>query len=168
MIQGVVRDQATRAGVSDVTVVVTSPSLDGSASELTRADGMYLVESLPPGTYEVVFYYGEIKLRQANVTVGEGKVTPVTITMDTRATGGEVIDITQKAPVVYTDLFPGPDDPGAPHGGRLWEGRRTSFGGDYTRNVPLASRTATEAPTCRPRPPAATPTPAPAGPRGRR
>jgi hypothetical protein len=124
-IQGVVRDKANGNGISDVTVVATSPALQGSASELTDAQGTYLITNLPPGNYEVVFYYGEIKIRQANVTVGIGKVTPVTIKMDTAATGGEVIDITQKAPTI---------DVGSTKQG-------ITIGQDYTKNIPLAGRT---------------------------
>jgi hypothetical protein len=124
-IQGVVRDKATGNGISDVTVVATSPALQGSASELTDGQGTYLITNLPPGNYEVVFYYGEIKIRQANVTVGIGKVTPVMIKMDTAATGGEVIDIVQKAPTI---------DVGSTKQG-------ITIGQDYTKNIPLAGRT---------------------------
>ncbi len=124
-IQGVVRDKASGSGISDVTVVATSPALQGSASELTDSSGQYLITNLPPGNYEVVFYYGEIKIRQANVTVGVGKVTPVTIKMDTAATGGEVIDITQRAPTI---------DVGSTKQG-------ITIGQDYTKNIPLVGRT---------------------------
>jgi hypothetical protein len=160
-IQGVVRDQATLESVRDVTVVATSPALEGSASELTDAQGSYLITNLPPGNYEVVFYYGEIKIRQANVTVGDGKVTPVTIEMDTAATGGQVIDITQKAPTIDGDFGPGPRDPNDPHGGRLWAGRGMGIAQDYTKNIPLSGRADAPPgpPKCRPRPAEATPAP---------
>ena len=124
-IQGVVRDKATGDGLSDVTVVATSPALQGSASELTDGSGQYTITNLPPGLYEVVFYYGEIKIRQANVSVGIGKVTPVTIKMDTEATGGEVYEITQKAPTI---------DVGSAKQG-------ITIDQNYTKNIPLAGRT---------------------------
>jgi len=123
---------------------------------------------VPAGNCEVVFYYGEIKIRQANVMVGDGKVTPVTIKIDTAATGGQVIDIEQKAPTIDGDFGPGPRDPNDPHGGRLWADRGVGIAQDYTKNVPLATRPAVPPapPKCRPRPAEATP--APASPRGRR
>jgi len=124
-IQGLVTDKATGNGLSDVTVVATSPALQGSASELTDAQGTYLITNLPPGNYEVVFYYGEIKVRQQSVTVGIGKVTPVTIKMDTSATGGEIINIQQTVPTI---------DVGSTKQG-------ITIGQDYTKNIPLAGRT---------------------------
>jgi len=124
-ITGVVRDKANGSGLGDVTVVATSPALQGSSSELTDSSGQYLITNLPPGVYEVVFYYGEIKVRQANVTVAVGKVTPVTIRLDTTATGGEVINITQKAPTI---------DVGSTKQG-------ITIGQEYTKNIPLAGRT---------------------------
>ncbi len=145
-IQGVVRDLDNRP-ISDVTVVVTAPALQGSASELTHADGAYDLPDLPPGTYEVIAYYGEIKLRQGNVAVGAAKVTSVILRLDTSATGGEVIDVTQKAPTIMGDSGPGPRDPSAPHGGRLWPNRGIAIGQDYTRHLSPAPAPA----PCKPR-----------------
>jgi hypothetical protein len=149
-VQGVVREKASLGGLADVTVVATSPALEGSASELTDATGQYLIDELPPGTYEVVFYYGELKARQTHVTVGEGKVTPLNLKLDTTAEPGTVVDITPKAPTIDGDFGPGPVDPNDPHGGRLWAGRRVSIGSDYTKDRPLAGKPATPRP-CRPR-----------------
>ena len=155
-IQGVVRDQATGLAISDVTVVATSPAISGSRSELTDRSGGYLISDVPAGDYEVVFYYGEIQIRQAHVIVGDGKVTLVTIKIDTAATGGKVVDVAQKAPTIDGDFGPGPVDPNDPHGGRLWAGRGVAIGQDYTKNVPLATRSDVPPapPKCRPRLPA--------------
>jgi len=165
IIQGVVRDQASSLPISDVTVVATSPALEGSAFELTDSQGMYLIANLPPGDYELVFYYGEIKTHRANVTVGGGKVTPLPIKIEASATGGRVVDIPLRGPLMDGGLGPGPRDPNAPHGGRLWADRGVTLGQDYRRDA-TAPAPPPAPPKCRPRP--AETTPAPADPRGQR
>src|SRR5690349_4509215 len=70
-IGGVVTD-SNGAKLDGVTVVATSPGLQGSQSEVTDDDGEYLLANLPPGTYEVVFYYSDIKIRRQNVIVNVG------------------------------------------------------------------------------------------------
>lgn len=78
-IRGTVRSVVTGHPLSDVTIVATSPSLQDSALELTDMDGSYAFEHLPPGTYEVVFYYGELQERRGNVDVRVDQVTPVAV-----------------------------------------------------------------------------------------
>ena len=68
-IYGVVKDAKTHDVLEGVTVVATSPAMQGSASELTDDDGTYLLTNLPAGTYEVVFYYGTGKQRNTGVVV---------------------------------------------------------------------------------------------------
>src|SRR5262249_29654310 len=54
-IQGTVTDEATGVPMLLVTVVATSPKLQGQASEFTDASGQYFLSNLPPGTYSVLF-----------------------------------------------------------------------------------------------------------------
>ncbi len=139
-IQGVVRDLSTQGPLPDVTVVAASPAL-GSASLLTDARGQYQFTNLPPGTYLVAFYYGELQVQQSNVTVAIGRVTPVNIRLDQTAPAGTVVDIAQRAPTIDGDFGPGPRDPNDPRGGHLWPGMPTTIGQDYSRNLPAARPT---------------------------
>jgi hypothetical protein len=123
-VKGRVTDKATGSGLGDVTVVATSPVLQGSASELTDSSGEYQLTNLPPGLYEVVFYYGEIKIRQPNVTVQTGSVTPVYVKIDTAA-GQQDIVVDQKAPSI--------DVGSAKQGVKITP--------EYTKNVPVRGRT---------------------------
>jgi tetratricopeptide (TPR) repeat protein len=141
-IAGTVIERSTGAPLPDVTVVATSPSLIGSASELTDALGYYHIDSVPPGEYEVVFYYGELKVRQANIHVATGKPVEINARLDTAAaSGGESINISQAAPTIdvsgtkqgvtigqdYTKSLPAP--------GRSFEGSIGSEGGDPIEGV---------------------------------
>ncbi|APR81343.1 Hypothetical protein A7982_06690 [Minicystis rosea] len=51
MLVGTVRDAATHKPLVDVTVSVTSPSLQGEQTVVTDATGQYRIPNLPPGTY---------------------------------------------------------------------------------------------------------------------
>ena len=62
---------------------------------------------------------------EVNVTVAVGKVTPVTIKLDTTAAGGEEIVIKQKAPTI---------DVGSTKQG-------ITIGQEYPKNIPTAGRT---------------------------
>jgi outer membrane receptor protein involved in Fe transport len=99
-VKGRVLDAATGQPLGGVTIVATSPSLQGSQSELTDDLGVYEINNLPPGLYEIVFYYGDIKVRKPEVRVVIGATTPVHLKLDTGQAGGEVITIVQKAPAI--------------------------------------------------------------------
>src|SRR5688500_14217044 len=75
-IQGVVADAASGEPFAGVTVVATSPALQGTQSAFTDADGVYKITNLPPGTYTVTFYYAESTTRRTNVVVSINKTTP--------------------------------------------------------------------------------------------
>jgi len=125
-IQGVITDEAAGGtALPGVTVIATSPALQGEATEASDDAGSYYISNLPPGTYLLTFVYGEITVRRENVIVYLGKVTPVNAKINTAKVGGEVITITTKTPTI---------DAGSTKQG-------TTIGQDYTKNVPLRGRT---------------------------
>ncbi len=122
-IQGTVTDEATGVPMLLVTVVASSPALQGTQSEFTDASGQYFMSNLPPGTYSLLFIYGDAKVKRDNVEVGVGKVTVANAKINTQST--EVITVKEKAPTI---------DAGSTTQG-------TTIGTDYIKNVPSRGRT---------------------------
>lgn len=122
-IQGTVQDENGN-GIAGVTVVATSAALQGAASELTDASGAYYLSNLPPGSYELMFYYQNVKVRHTNVIVSLGKLTRVNAKLTLANATGEEIVIEQKSPVI---------DVGSAKQG-------TTITQDYTKHIP-AGRT---------------------------
>jgi len=122
-IQGTVTDEATGVPMLLVTVVATSPALQGQASEFTDASGQYYLSNLPPGIYSLVFVYGDSKVKRDNVEVGIGKVTVSNARINQQAT--EVVTIKERAPAI---------DAGSTKQG-------TTLQQDYMKNVPNRGRT---------------------------
>src|SRR5258705_12701195 len=58
-IQGTVSDAASGDKLAGVTVTATSPALQGTQSAITDESGFYKISPLPPGVYQVTFYYLE-------------------------------------------------------------------------------------------------------------
>jgi hypothetical protein len=124
-IQGVVRDQASGEGLAGVTVVITSPALQGTQSAITEGSGQYKITNLPPGTYSATYYYSDITVRRNNILVSINKTTPAYVKLNTNQAGGEVIVIDDKAPSI---------DPTSTTQG-------VTLDQDYTRNIPIPGRT---------------------------
>jgi len=55
VVVGLVRDAKTDLPVAGVLVVATSPKMQGEATVITDARGLYLLPNLPPGVYELQF-----------------------------------------------------------------------------------------------------------------
>ncbi len=124
-ITGVVKDAATGDGLAGVTVVVTSPALQGTQSAITEGAGSYKITNLPPGTYQATYYYSDITVRRNNILVSINKTTPAYVKLNTNQAGGEVIVIDDKAPTI---------DPTSTSQG-------VTLGQEYTRNIPVPGRT---------------------------
>lgn len=123
-IRGTVTDETTGVPLPVVTVVATSPALQGQLSEFTDGAGQYRLDSLPIGSYSILFIYGDAKVKRENVEVGIGKETIVNAKINTQATG-EVITIKEKAPAI---------DAGSTKQG-------TTVQQDYMKHVPNRGRT---------------------------
>jgi Carboxypeptidase regulatory-like domain/TonB dependent receptor len=124
-VQGVVTDESTGAPMLLVTVVAASPALQGQQSEFTDASGAYFLSNLAPGSYSLVFIYGDAKVRRENVTVSIGKVTKVNAKINQQTNPGEVITIKERAPTI---------DSGSTKQG-------TTLEQDYLTKVPQRGRT---------------------------
>src|SRR5215831_13815214 len=122
-IQGSVTDEASGAPMLLVTVVASSPALQGTQSEFTDASGQFFMSNLPPGVYNLLFIYGDAKVKRDNIEVGVGKVTVANAKINTQST--EVITVKERAPTI---------DAGSTKQG-------TTIGTDYLKNVPSRVRT---------------------------
>jgi outer membrane receptor protein involved in Fe transport len=97
VIQGTVSDPSG-APLELVTVIATSPALQQPQTEFTDAGGQYQISGLAPGTYSMLFVYGDAKVRRENVEVSVGKATVVAAKID--AGRAEEIVIKVKPPAI--------------------------------------------------------------------
>src|SRR5262249_31473092 len=104
-------------------VAASSPSLQGTRSELTASDGAYRLNDLPVGTYSLLFVFDKAKLRRENIEVTVGSLTVVNAVLNTETV--EMITVTERAPIV---------DSGSTKQG-------THIDTHYLDNVPLRGRT---------------------------
>jgi Ca-activated chloride channel family protein len=125
VIEGVVKDKASGDPVAGVTVIVTSPALAQTQTAITDENGRYQIVGLPTGTYQVTFYYIDLSIERKNVVVAAGKTVQVSQLLDTHVTGGEVIKIEAKAPMI---------DPTSTSQG-------ITIDKSYLNNVPVPGRT---------------------------
>jgi hypothetical protein len=92
-LQGTVKDQS-QAVLPGVTVVVTSPALQGVRETVTDGNGFYTIPALPPGVYAVRYELpGMAPVNQQNVVVPLGSVAIVDASMSL-ATLTEVVNVT--------------------------------------------------------------------------
>ncbi len=123
-VQGVVTDAATGQVMTGVTVVATSPVLQGTQSALSDANGFYKITNLPPGVYVVAFYYASITVKRTDITVNANRTTPVFVKIDTAQSAGEVIEVQGTPNIDTTSTTQG-----------------ITLGEDYLRNIPVPGRT---------------------------
>jgi hypothetical protein len=101
-IKGRVTDE--RGGpLAGVTVIVTSPALQGEQAELTDGDGYYVITNLPPGTYVVRFFHGGVatpRFERRNVILSVGQTVLVSARVTTREAKAETFTITERAPAI--------------------------------------------------------------------
>ena len=124
-IAGRVTDAESGAPLAGVTVIATSPALQGSQAAVSDAGGRYRIDTLPPGTYLVTFYYANLEVQRRGVTVPLGQVTWVEQTLDLARQGGEVIEVRGSGSTI---------DPTSTNQG-------TRITQDQMQNVPMPGRT---------------------------
>jgi hypothetical protein len=124
-IAGRVTDAASGAALTGVTVVATSPVLQGSQAAVSDAAGRYRIDTLPPGSYLVTFYYANLEVQRRGVTVPLGQVTYVNQRLDLEQGEGEVIEIRGEGSSI---------DPTSTNQG-------TRITQDQMQNVPIPGRT---------------------------
>lgn len=122
-IAGTVSDKKTGEKLAGVTVVASSP---GSTAQTAITDelGRYAL-STPPGMYTLTFYYADLTIERARVSVSANKTTQIAQKLDQSRMAGEVVSISARAPTID------------PTGGK--EGIRVD--GGYVRNTPVPGRT---------------------------
>ena len=122
-IRGVVTDKATRQPLAGVTVVAKSAA-GGTQSALTRDDGTYEIAGLPPGAYEVSYFYADLTVDK-RVEVRGTQGATASLAINTSRAGGEQLVVQAHAPVI---------DPTSTTGG-------ITIDRDYTKTLPVAGRT---------------------------
>jgi hypothetical protein len=76
-IAGSLRDSRNEA-LAGVTIVASSPAVTGPQGTISNDDGAFTLTNLPPGPYEVTFYYLEITFPY-NVRVTDQHLTRITV-----------------------------------------------------------------------------------------
>ncbi|MEO6772801.1 MAG: carboxypeptidase regulatory-like domain-containing protein [Kofleriaceae bacterium] len=99
-IAGVVTDKKSGEKLAGVTVVATSPALQGNQVAISDEQGNYRIAALPAGTYTVTFYYADTTTARANVTVRARQIAQVAQRLDQSRSKGEVITIAASAPMI--------------------------------------------------------------------
>src|SRR5664279_4437644 len=86
--------------VPGVTVTATSPSLIGTQTAVTQADGKYLFPALASGTYKLTFELSGFRtLIRENIQVGVGQTLSVDGQLSL-ATLAETVQVTGASPIV--------------------------------------------------------------------
>ncbi|MBP6629073.1 MAG: TonB-dependent receptor [Kofleriaceae bacterium] len=124
-VQGTVKDEATGEALIGVTVVASSTALQGTQTAITDENGSYKISNLPPGDYIITFYYADLEIRRSGINIGLNRVTPVYQKLNQNAAGGEVVEITERAPTI---------DPTSTSQG-------ITLDQEYTKNIPIPGRT---------------------------
>ncbi|MDE3154550.1 MAG: TonB-dependent receptor [Acidobacteriota bacterium] len=95
-LRGVVHD-AQGLVVPGVTVVVTSPALQGDRTVVTGTDGLYVLRTLPPGVYQVAFSLDGFDPVSKQVTVPLGGAVEQDITLAVKG-HAETVTVTAQLP----------------------------------------------------------------------
>jgi Ca-activated chloride channel homolog len=99
-ISGIVSDAKTNDRLAGVTIVATSPSLQGEQVVISEENGSYFLPSLPPGIYSVTFYYNDTQNVRNAVSVKAAQVTLVTQKVNMDTAGNEVVVISGRTSVI--------------------------------------------------------------------
>jgi len=137
-IQGVITDAQTGEALIGVTVVASSPSLQGTQAAITDETGHYKITNLPPGTYVLSAYYLDITVNRTGIQVSVNKTTPGYIKVSAEQAVGEVITIEGAPPNI--------DPTSTAQGVTLDQDfvRRLPVGRSYDDNISAAAGTTTD------------------------
>jgi len=123
-IKGAVTDKRSGEKLAGVTITATSPKNGVTATIITDENGLYEFHNVPPGAYQLNYYYGEQTIER-KLSVAEGKVAAAHQKIDQGRSGGELVKITDSAPTV---------DPTSTSQG-------VTIDKNYTKTVPVPGRT---------------------------
>ncbi|MBI5507919.1 MAG: TonB-dependent receptor [Deltaproteobacteria bacterium] len=99
-LRGAVIHSETAEPLAGVTVIATSPALQGEEATLTDDQGRYTITGLPPGSYRLRFEFAGAATDRNNVAVSVDKTITVNVELSTAAVQGEVYTIDEVAPSV--------------------------------------------------------------------
>ncbi len=99
-ILGRVVDADTGENLAGVTVVVTSPALQGTQSAISDENGAYKITGLPPGSYLVTFYINQLTVQHPDVNVGLDRTTQLFEKIKLSQAPGEIVKITGTPPTI--------------------------------------------------------------------
>ncbi|MBI4820495.1 MAG: carboxypeptidase regulatory-like domain-containing protein [Deltaproteobacteria bacterium] len=91
---------STDAPMVGVTVIATSPALQGEQTEFTDENGTFTITELPPGEYLVRFYFDNLWAERPGVVVRADQMLAVNITFPTQKSETKTYVITERAPTV--------------------------------------------------------------------
>ena len=120
MIRGRVTDARSYASLVGAVVIASSPTY-GSIAEITDEDGAYAMIGLPPGVYQVTFYYAD-RAQAHEVTIAGDRPTLIYASIDTDRSDPDPGD---EAPTI---------DPESTVQG-------ITIDHDYIKNIPVPGRT---------------------------
>ncbi|MES2504467.1 MAG: carboxypeptidase regulatory-like domain-containing protein [Myxococcota bacterium] len=95
-IKGVIVDEKAEA-IGGVTVVATSPSLQGEQVAMTDEKGLYVISNLPAGIYTLKAMFADATSERKGVEVYIERTVSGDMTLKLLNAGGEVYQITEKA-----------------------------------------------------------------------
>jgi outer membrane receptor protein involved in Fe transport len=124
-IQGKVTDADTGEALAGVTVIVSSPVLQGTQTAISDENGVYKIAELPPGNYLVSFYINQLTVQRPDITVGLDKTTPVFQKIKMSQAAGEIVQVHDSPPSI---------DPTSTTQG-------ITIDKTYLKNVPVPGRT---------------------------
>jgi hypothetical protein len=123
-LRGTVTDKKTGEKVAGVTVIAIKKGTKETHTAITDERGEVAI-SLPPGTYDVTYFYGDMTVERSGINVAANQMTPVYQKLDSAALTGETIAITDRAPMVdVTSTSQG-----------------VTLERDYVRGIPVPGRT---------------------------
>ncbi len=93
VIRGVVTEKETGKQMRGVTVVATSPALQGEEAALTDTEGRYRLSNLPPGIYKVSFIFVETSVDRLNVEVNVDKTVGLDTAIPISGATGETVTV---------------------------------------------------------------------------
>jgi hypothetical protein len=99
-ILGRVVDADTGESLVGVTVVVTSPALQGTQTTLSDENGAYKITGLPPGSYLVTFYVNQVTVQHPDVNVGLDRTTQLFEKLKLSQAPGEIVKVTGTPPTI--------------------------------------------------------------------
>ncbi len=100
-LRGTVTDKKTGEKLPGVTVIATTKGSKETQTAISDDRGEFAI-TLPAGSYDLTYFYGDASIERKGINVANNQVTPVYQKLDGSTVGGETIMITGRAPAIET------------------------------------------------------------------